>query len=253
MKKLFSLIVTAAFLGSAVSYAAGNHTAQFTKTLSAVPAAELPAKCAKLVTTAKARDRGFTTASVVKTAVELNPAAAPAIAAAIAKAAPEMAPIAAAAAAEAQPSQAADIARAAAGAAPTKAGKIAASVCRVAPNAYRNVAVAVAQAVPGAGAELLKSIASLFPELKPGIEAALVGYGANPPSVAAVLDSLKLNPSVMASESPAASNPDLPQTQGFSRGPTLAPPYVPISGTPANVTPSTSGTVPQGGRNYAAP
>jgi hypothetical protein len=257
MKRILTMVLASGLafgFGAFGAQVAGE--TQLTKTLSSVPAAELPVKCAELVRAAKSRDRGFTTVSVVKTAATLNPAAAPAIVAAVAKGYPDMASIAAGAAAEVQPGQAADIARAAAAAAPSKAAKIAVSVCRAVPISYRNIAVASAQGAPGSGQDILRSIASAFPELKPGIDAALLGYGANPPSVAAVLDSVKPSASgatiLSANQSPGS--PEAPATYTApARGPSLAPPFVPISTTPTNVNPSTSGTVPRGGRTYAAP
>jgi hypothetical protein len=46
-----------------------------------------------------------------------------------------------------------------------------------------------------------------------------------------------------------------PSLQGapIARGPAIGPPYQPLTSTPTNVTPGTSGEVPPGGRNYAAP
>ena len=92
--------------------------------------------------------------NVVKGAVGINPAAAPAIVGAIARAVPDMASVAAGAAAAEQPKQASAIAKAAAAAAPSKAGKIVTAVCRAVPNEYRNIAVAVSQVVPASGKEI---------------------------------------------------------------------------------------------------
>ncbi len=242
--------------GSSTVALAAPTEAQITKSLSAVPAAELPLKCADLVKAAKSRDRGFTTVKVVKTALGLNPAAAPAVVAAIAKPFPDMASIAAGAAAEVQPAQAADIARAAAAAAPSKAGKIAATVARAVPHDYRQIGVAVAQGAPGSGQEVLRAIGSAFPELKNGIEAALLGYGANPPSVSAVLESVKPAASATAAltANQLPSSPEAPVVPTApARGPSLAPPYVTPPPTGTNVNPTTSGTVPRGGRTYASP
>ena len=61
----------------------------FNATLAAAPAAELPAKAADLVQRAKSRDRYTTTVNVVKAAVGINPAAAPAIVGAIARSVPD--------------------------------------------------------------------------------------------------------------------------------------------------------------------
>ncbi len=212
--------------------------------LSQVPAAELPAKSAGLVKDARARDRESVTRDVVKSAVEINPAAAPLIVSAIARAVPDMAPLAAGVASAQQPKQAAAIARAAAAIAPATADKIVIAVCRAVPNDYRNIAVAVAQAVPGSGSEVLKAVATVMPDLQPGIDRVLASYGNNLPSVGAVLDA-RLSPGGQG------AGDSLPIS--LARGPTIGPPFIPLSGTPTNVTPATSGNVPPGGRDYAPP
>jgi hypothetical protein len=218
--------------------------------LSHVPAAELPAKAAGLIKDANSSTREAVTRDVVKTAVALNPAAAPVIVSAIARAVPEMAAFAAATAAAAQPRQAPAIAKAAAAAAPSKAGKIAAAVCRVVPNNYRNVAVAVAQAVPGSDKEILNAMATAFPELKAGINSVLAAHTA--PSVSYALASS--TPTIEQSPSPAPTGSIPPP---LARGPAIGPPYLPLTQTPTNVTPGTSGNVPPGTRggptDYAQP
>ena len=243
MKPIISIVLSVAFLGACNSF--GNDAPKanpFNEILSAAPAVELPAKAADLVLRAKARDRYAATLSAVKGAVGINPAAAPAIVGAVARAVPDMASVAAGAAAAEQPKQASAIAKAAAAAAPTQAGKIVAAVCRAVPNEYRNVAVAVSQVVPSAGEEILRAVASALPDLKPSIDKALAGYGGNVVSVTATLDQVF---------SPAA--PVLAGTAPMARGPSVGPAYVPLTTTPANVTPGTSGQVPPGHRNYATP
>jgi hypothetical protein len=199
--------------------------------LTGIPAPELPVKAATLVKNVKPRDLQATTTIVVKEAVSINPAAAPAIVGAVARSVPEAAPQAAATAASEQPAQAAAIARAAAAAAPTQAGRIVAAVCRAVPNSYREVAVAVAKAVPGSGKDVLTAVASVLPQHKAAIEKALASYNGNT-SVASVLDTT----------APA-----------IARGPAVGPPYVPVSGTPVNATPGSSTDVPPGGRDYTGP
>ena len=157
----------------------------------------------------------------------INPAAAPYIVGAIARAVPDMAPVAAGAAAAEQPKQASTIAKAAAAAVPSKAGKIIVAVCRAVPNEYRNIVVAVFEAVPGSGNEIVKAVAAALLELKASIEQILAGYGQNVASAGA------LTPMV--------------------RGPAVGPPYFPLTVTPTNVTTVFSGEVPPGGRNYATP
>ena len=83
------------------------------QTLSRAAAVELPAQSADLVTKAKPADREATTIAVVKTAIGLRPAAAPAIVGAIAKAAPDMAATAVVTAVGLEPKLAQAIAKAA--------------------------------------------------------------------------------------------------------------------------------------------
>ena len=244
-------IVTAlsiVWLGAAVSLAADSNTKEV---LAHVPAAELPARAASLIKEARARDREAVTLDVVKTAVALNPAAAPIIVSAIARAVPDMAAIAAGVAAAEQPKQAAAVARAAAAAAPSKAGRIVVAVCRAVPNDYRNIAVAVAQAVPASGKEILNAVALALPDLKPGIERVLAGYSGNTPTVAKVLD-----PSIQSQDS-VPSRPLGLMPAPLPRTPVIGPPFIPLSGTPTNVVPTTSGNVPPGARggptDYARP
>ena len=217
-------------------------TSRYQQALAAVPAPELPAKAAELVKQAKTRDLATTTVGVTKAAVTINSATAPSVVGAIARAVPDMADVAAGAAAAEQPKQAAAIAKAAAAAAPSKAGKIVVAVCRAVPKDYRSVAVAVAQTVPGSAKEVLAAVASAIPELKSGVEAALTAYTGDTISVAAILDqaSDSLNGTAAAKGSSA-------------RGPTVGPPFIPLSGTVTTITPDTSGEVPTGGRDYAKP
>jgi len=250
MKSIISIALSLAFLTAFSSSGKDSSKVNpFNKTLAAVPAAELPSKAVNLVLQAKPRAQQGVTVNVVKSAVGINPAGAPAIVGAIARAIPKMAAVAAGAAATEQPKQASAIAKAAAVAAPDQAGQIVLEVCRAVPDDYQAIAVAVSQAVPGAGEEILNAIASALPSLKHPIEKALTSYGG---SAASVADTLSL----AARISPAtATAPVTTAARGgsFARGPAVAPPYIPLSTTPFYVTPATSGEVPRGGRNYAAP
>ena len=256
MKYIICMVLSVSLLVAGNSFAKDAPKANsFTKVLTAVPAAELPAKAADLVSQAKTRDRQATTVSVVKAALGINPAAAPAIVGAIARAVPEMAAVAAGTAAAEQPKQASAIAKAAAAAAPQQAGAIVGAVCRAVPNDYRNIAVAVSQVVPGASKEIVKAVGSALPDLKPSIQSVLAGYGGNVPSVAMTLDqAAQVNavpgtvPSILV---PNAGSPT--PMEGMARGPASGPPYIPLSTTPTTVTSGSSGEVPHGGRNYAAP
>src|ERR1035438_5279424 len=160
MKTVVTIALSVALLAACNSFGKdAPQTNPFNQTLAVAPAAELPAKAAELVAQAKSRDRQTTTINVVKCSVGINPAAAPAIVGAIARAVPDMAAVAAGAAAVEQPKQAAAIAKAAAAAAPSKAGKVVAAVCRAVPNNYRNIALAVTQVVPDAGKEIVTAVA----------------------------------------------------------------------------------------------
>jgi len=246
MKTIALLALSAFCLGNLNSLAADDPKANpYKQTLAAVPAAELPAKAADLVSAAKRTEREVTTISVVRAAVQLNPAAAPAIVGAVSHAVTEMAPFAARAAVAEQPKLAVSITRAAAAATPKKVGKVVAAVCRAVPSDYRSVAVAAAEAVPGSGKEILDAVTSVLPELQPSFDAAVASYNGLVPSVADVIDSAKVS-------APSTSSDNGGPT-AFPRGPAIGPPYLPFSGAPANVTPATGGQVPTGGRNYAAP
>jgi hypothetical protein len=265
MKPIAIILLSVAFLAAGSSFGKDALQANsFNEALAAAPAAEMPAKAADLVLHARNRERQATTVSVVRSAVAMNPGAAPAVVGAIARAVPDMASVAAGAAAALQPKQAAAIAKAAAAAAPSKAGKIVTAVCRAVPNEYRNIATAVAQAVPGAGKEIVNAVAAALPGLKPSINSALAGYGGNVVSVADTLDRAKVSPASLTPvgavsptgptvpTAPLLSTPSL-QGAPMARGPAIGPPYQPLTSTPTNVTPGTSGEVPPGGRNYAAP
>jgi hypothetical protein len=250
MKHIVIIAFSVAFLIACPSFGKDASKANpYNGTLAAVPAAELPAKAADLVQQAKPRIRQSITVNVVKAAVGINPAAAPAIVGAIARAVPEMASVAAGAAASEQPKQASAIAKAAAAAAPGKAGKIVMAVCQAVPNEYQAIAVAVSQAVPGAGKEIVNAVASALPNLKLPIEKALESYGGN---VASVADTLAQAARI---SSTVDSSPVTTEAGGatFARGPAVGPPYIPLTTTPTSVTSGTSGQVPTGGRNYAAP
>jgi len=221
------------------------------ETLIHFPAAELPAKAADLIKQTKSSGRESMTIKVVKSALDLNPAAAPAVVGAIARALPELAAVAAGTAAGQQPKQAGIIARSAAAVAPTKAGKIVAAVCRAVPNDFRNIALSVSQVVPAADKEILEAIASAIPDLKPSIQQALLAAKGELTSMADLLDQVKVNPTTPAKALVADGSILSPVRS--ARGPAVGPPYIPLSATPGNVNPGNSGEVPAGGRGYAAP
>ena len=235
-------------LAANVSVAENTGSAPFSAILTTATSAELPAKAAELVTQADAKNLKQTTIEVVKAAVGLNPAAAPAIVGSIAAATPASAGIAAATAAALVPNQVNAIARAAAAAAPTKAGAIVEAICRVMPTAYQSVATTVAQVVPGAGKEILAGIAAAIPGLKNVISQTLASFDGQIPSVSAVL--------AQVAQSADAATVTAQNTDGSSslpHGPSVAPPVVTPSGTPTPL-PGTGGVIPLGdGRGYSAP
>lgn len=220
----------------------------FLGVLTTATSAELPAKAGELVSQADAKTLKQTTIDVVKAAVGLNPAAAPAIVGSIAQASPAMTVTASATAVALVPNQAVVIARAAASAVPAKAGAIVEAICRVVPADYQKVATAVAEVVPGAGEQILAGVAAAIPELKMAISQTLVSYDGKIPSVTAVLTQVAQTESSTLAATPLTGTPNLP------RGPSATPPQVPISGTlPPPLNPGTGTPVPPGGHNYSAP
>jgi hypothetical protein len=210
--------------------------------------AELPAKAAALVAQADVKNLKQATMDVVRAAVGLNPAAAPAIVGSIGQASPAMAATAAATAVSLVPNQVLVIARAAAAAAPAQAGSVVEAICRVLPTAYQSVANAVAEVVPGAGKEILAGIVAAIPNLKNAVNQTLAGYAGNIPSVSTVLIQVAQVQNSVATTTPTPVTP-----VSLPRGPAVGPPLVPISSTPVVLDPSTGGTVPTGSRGYASP
>jgi hypothetical protein len=230
--------------------------------LSMATSAELPAKAAELVTQAAgAKNLKQITVDVVKAAVGLNPAAAPAIVGSIAQASPAMAGTASATAVALVPNQAVIIARAAAAACPVNAGEIVAAICGVLPAYYLQVAEAVAEVVPGAAKEILAALSTAIPSLKQPIDQALASYQGSIPSVSMVLSQMAQAGSTAATlatgSSPLGGSAPISPTTPVSlpRGPSGAPPFVSISGTPTIIiTPATGTPIPYGGsRGYSSP
>ena len=215
--------------------------------LTTVTSAELPAKAAELVASADSKNLKQTTIDVVKAAVGLNPAAAPAIVGSIAHSSPSMAATAASTAVTLVPNQLALIARAAAAAAPSQAGPIVEAICRVLPVNYQKAANAVAEVVPGAGKEILSGIVAAIPELKDSINQTLAGYNGKIPSVSTVLTQ------VAQVETSASTTAMASDTTSMPRGPSSGPPLINITGTPNVLSPGTGGTVPTGFRGYSPP
>jgi len=222
MKKIAVFVVGAAMLNcfQPVASSAAVDSA-ITKTLSSVPAGDLPLKCTQLVKTSPKAQRSHSTSDIVKAAAGVNPAATPSVVGAIAKAFPDVSAPAAAAALSEQPKQLVAIARAAAANARSMAPQIALAMCKVAPKQAQKIIAAVSDAAPGKSKEIIEVVGNGIPELKPELEKAFAA-GAD-------------------------------GNEASSKGPTIGPPYIPYPGSPANLNPGTSGEVPTGGRDYAKP
>jgi hypothetical protein len=246
IKYTMSLAMAVALVAT-INVNAGENmgSSAFVSILTSATSAELPAKSAELVSQADAKNLNQTTMDVVKAAVGLNPAAAPAIVGSISQSSPSMAATAASTAVALVPSEVVAISKAAASAAPAQAGAIVEAICKVMPTDYKKVAAAVAQVAPEAGKEILAGVAAALPELKNVIDEALASFNTQTSSVAIVLS--------QASESIASQAPMyLPQ------GPQTSPVNnLPIPVIPVVENPSSGGTVPSGGRppahGYAAP
>lgn len=237
MKKNLALALAVGLLTTLNSASAAEaRSAPLKPDFANVSPVELPMKAAAAVKAAKAPERPVVTVDVVKVCLSIKPTIAPSLVAAIAKAVPEMAGLAAEAATREQPKMAVEIAKAAAAAAPKNLEAIVAAVCRAAPAEYKNISLAVAQVAPNAQVEILKGVAAAIPEMKGSIETALANSVESTPAVASVLQ---------GSSNPTASAP--------ARGPTIKPPYLPLSTTPANINPTETYPAPPGGRNYASP
>jgi hypothetical protein len=232
--------------------------------LSSASSAELPAKAAELVAQADAKNLKQTTIDVVKAAVGLNPAAAPAIVGSIAQAVPNAAATASAQAAVLVPNQAVLIARAAAAACPSKAAAIVEAICLVLPADYAKVAVAVSEVVPGAAKDILVAIETAIPQLKAAIDQTVASYQGNLPSLSTVLSqvaqtessatTLAITAGTLGPSSSTLSTTSGSKPVSLPRGPTIGEPYVPVTGTPIIITPGSGGqTPPDGGRGYSAP
>ncbi|MBI4326139.1 MAG: hypothetical protein HY674_12875 [Chloroflexi bacterium] len=159
--RITKLIPTAALLVAlptiAISSANALPESQVTaikKAVTGVPAPELAAKAAEIVSQADKQDRLEVGVTVVRAIVALSPASAPVVVAAIAKVAPEIAPAVAAAATQLAPDQAVAIAKAAATAAPAQAVRIATALAEAAPRLAASIAEVVAAAAPNASPAL---------------------------------------------------------------------------------------------------
>ena len=252
-KNLVATIVFAAALSASAGDQPVDRPNPFLPALHAATAMELPRKAADLVKHANDKTIQQTTTDVVKAAVGLNPAAAGAIVAAIAKSSPKMAAIAAGVAVRLVPDQAASIARAAVAAAPKEARNIVEAVCRVVPGDYKKVASAVAEVVPGGSIEILQGVAAAIPQLKDLINQVLAQSNGKAPPMSPALKTIS-----QSSDPADVAQPQFVSASPLVFGGAVAPapaPSVPKSSTPGSQPggPLNPGDSPSGHRGYAAP
>ncbi len=242
------------------------------KELKNVPAPELGAKAAQLVSNAKDKVRQSTAEVVISTAIDLRPVAAVSVVSAIARENSDVAPAVAARAASVLPKQAAAIAGAAAGAAPEQAGKIVFAVCQAVPTRYAAVATAVAQAAPYAGKEIVAAVTAALPSLKPFVDRADSSLTGRTKSVAAIMSETESllayaaplmgsSPEKIVTTPPATpsspvallSTSDNPGFVVALPPPTIGPPFTPFSGNPTELSRTNTGEIPTGGVRYSGP
>lgn len=108
---------------------------------------------------------------------------------------------------------------------------------------------------PTAAPAIVGAIAKAVPEMAK--VAAATAAALQPTLAQAIAQAAAVATSVMAGGSTrpvvVAGNQLPPSPPVLAPGPSIGPPYTPPSGTPGNVTPSTSGQAPAGERNYASP
>lgn len=226
MRRFTTLTLTALLLTGLQVNAADLRTENpYTEVFANIAAPEYAAKAAAEVKQADASQKTSVTVLVVRAALGLHPASAPAVAVAIAHEVPEMAAMGAYAASAEQPRQVLAIAASAAAAAPNQAAKIVNHICRALPSQYRSIALAVAKVVPDASREILSAIAESNPSFKASIDQSLASQQGNLDlaEVAAALDR-------------AANTNRLSSVGG--------PPFV---------TPGPQPIIPPGGLNYSKP
>jgi len=245
LSSLTSFAVIAFLIPVSASFAAGERGDMnaYISPLSQVKAAELPAECASLVSNADASQREAVTVSVVTASARINARAISAVVGAIAKDCPDMSSLAAGTAVELQPKQTSKIVRAAVGASPNHAGAIVQAVCLRQPGSYRSIAAIAAQLAPQQRNEILAAVGAALPSHRPFIEQALAGSSAQLGVAAVLEDASRLSGQTDLSTETIVS----------VRGPTVGPPYQPLTGTPSTTDPSATVDVPPGGRDYSAP
>lgn len=234
-----------------------------------VPHPELPAKAASLVLSEQGEERQKVAETIVGTAVDLNPLAAPMIVNSVVKLSPDLAPAVAAAAVVKQPKQARAIAKAAAAAAPSKALKIVSAMCKEQPSQYKAIAIGVAESVPKMDKSIVASVVEAVPTLKPfylRTTKTLMQDASATPTVAMIMDTLSrdLENSARALKSSTdtlivsgitpVQQSLLPAPPAPPSSPIVRPPFTPGGGHPGEINRNqTVEVTPGSGRNYSAP
>lgn len=152
---LFAALACLTLGASVVSAKEPKINSEAIKALSGVPAAELPAVAASVVTGAPKASRVAALDAVVRRVAKTNPAALRHVAAAVAKADPTLASAAAALAAKANPEAVGAIASSVCNAAPTKAPEVLAVCSKTTPVSAPALAEVVAKSNPVFVAEVL--------------------------------------------------------------------------------------------------
>jgi hypothetical protein len=135
-----------------------------------VPAAELAAKAADLVTQASKVEQQEVAIATVREVASKRPATILAVVGAIAKSVPELSPVVAAEAAKLVGEKSTEIAKVAASAAPAQADRIAAAVAAVAPKSAAKVARSVVLVVPDQTSRIVESVVKVVPASKTDIQ-----------------------------------------------------------------------------------
>jgi len=249
-------------IGTSVAFTAPIETSAARAALRQAPAAELPARAARLLTSVAEEDLAASAANVVAAAHAVRPAATVAVVGAVVRQVPAAAPAVAVKAVTLQGKPKAEwvdqVAAAAAAAAPKQAAAIVEALCKAVPQHYVVVASAVAAAVPQARDEILAALTRALPGLQPFVDQARSRLGPEA-TVAALLQ--HANTMVTAAAQAARTKPELVLAGGPGTGsgpvppPTYGPPFTPLP--PGDVTTITRSTTrvakPGEGRDYSTP
>jgi hypothetical protein len=141
------------------------------KAVANVPAAELAATAARIISQSSKSDRQEVALTMVREIASKRPATVVTLVAAIAKAAPEVSAAVAAEAAKLSTDQASDIAKAATTSAPAEASKIAAAVAKVVPDSATSVTRSVATLVPDQTVSVKEAVVAAVPTASTSINA----------------------------------------------------------------------------------